>query len=293
MALIPKTEVTQGENWEEHINYKVGNKVIHDNSYWTNTTGNNSEPSDSSPDWLFIGSVSVISSVIAGNGLTETNGVINIGGASPINADIEFDMGPLRLFRITGDSNVPAEDKTIVLSPTQVALTFEDRSLILQSSGFRFIDSNNAPAVGDIWTANNVDGRGYWETPDIQTTSVTIVDPVFTNGFTVQILPAPGVNMVYDIISVSVGANVTTVWNGDITSNFEIGTEGIGNPNILILSDLGRFFRKYIVNFDYDGTVSGTDQIINQPLTWRSVTDSSGGAGTITFYATYRIIDLN
>lgn len=82
MALVPDIQLTEGENYVAFRNYKVGQKVIHNGSYWVNVTGNNSEPTDSSTDWVFIGTLTaaVGASVTGEQGIDVTGGVARLGG---------------------------------------------------------------------------------------------------------------------------------------------------------------------------------------------------------------------
>lgn len=57
MATVPSIGLKQGGNWEEFRTYNVNHVVIYNGSYWTNITGNNDEPSATSDNWLFIGSI--------------------------------------------------------------------------------------------------------------------------------------------------------------------------------------------------------------------------------------------
>ena len=48
----------QTPTWLSKARYRVGNTVVYGGNYWTNIRGINSEPTISSPDWMFIGYVS-------------------------------------------------------------------------------------------------------------------------------------------------------------------------------------------------------------------------------------------
>ena len=126
----------------------------------------------------------------------------------------------------------------------------------------------------------------------VQTATVTFTDRTFLSGSRVPIFPAPGVNNVYDIITIAANKNLTTGY----TVNFGTAELDFFIGNVLILADQGGLqlqspgirFEKMVVP-NYSGIISDYfGGIINHSF---SVSTGSlvGGQGTIKIDITYRI----
>ena len=60
--MLPQLQMkNQATNWQEKARYKIRNTVTHNGSYWVNSTGINTEPTNGSPNWIVAGSVTPIS----------------------------------------------------------------------------------------------------------------------------------------------------------------------------------------------------------------------------------------
>lgn len=68
MAIVPKIQLQSGVNgWKsttEGGSYNIGDTVTHsNNTIWVNITGSNTEPSDASQDWVFVGKTTAESAI--------------------------------------------------------------------------------------------------------------------------------------------------------------------------------------------------------------------------------------
>lgn len=110
------------------------------------------------------------------------------------------------------------------------------------------------------------------------------------------ILPAPGENKYYNIKSIVITSNLSTVYAGSNSLNIKLGDAHPSRPASLRLDVEG----KYIYTCLMQAVSGGEDatggvinrRIINQPLTVSTPEDSTGGKGTISFYVDYEIISI-
>lgn len=89
----PKAKIqTITNSWRPKARYSVNQTVTHGGSYWQNITGINDEPSESSNNWFFAGSVSGSSgggsSIEIGGNIFEYRPMPSNVSGSPVNGDI-------------------------------------------------------------------------------------------------------------------------------------------------------------------------------------------------------------
>ncbi|WP_106793983.1 hypothetical protein [Aquimarina sp. Aq78] len=135
------------------------------------------------------------------------------------------------------------------------------------------------------------------EASAIQYLTLTLTDHAITTS-PVQILPSPGVDKVYDIVSMSISKNLTTAYSTDPAYHVFLGNGLIipatGNDE-LRLNFIGIIIHKLtIVDYDGDAGDANTtaDTVGNSALNLSFLTATTGGLGTIKVNVAYRILDL-
>lgn len=91
----------------------------------------------------------------------------NLDSPTAINTDLlpdtdcTHDLGSasLRWDEVHTKSLLSGSDDLNITSGLGIVIT------VANSSTFKFLETGNAPSIGDIWTASAVDGTGYWATP--------------------------------------------------------------------------------------------------------------------------------
>lgn len=126
----------------------------------------------------------------------------------------------------------------------------------------------------------------------------TLTDHAIVGGARIEILPSPGVDKVYDIISMSVSKNLTTAYNADSAYKMVLGngiiTPPTGNDELFLLFTGIIFHKLGIVDYDGDAGDQTTpaDTVGNSKLEFEFATSATGGIGTIKISVAYRILDL-
>lgn len=138
------------------------------------------------------------------------------------------------------------------------------------------------------------------ETSAIQYFTLTLTDHAIVSGPLIQILPSPGVDKVYDIISASIYKNLTTAYNNDVGYRLFLGN-GIVSEYTIANSEMrwnfaGIIFHKLNIT-DYDGDAGDgntvADTVGNSALNLAFFgASATGGVGTIKISVAYRILDL-
>jgi hypothetical protein len=230
--------------------------------------------------------------VIAGNGITDNSGTFDLAGNSPLTANIDFNLGNQRAFSMIGSNNAETANRGFQTTPTQTNMFSDNMSILLNSSGFRFLNFTDLPAVNDVWTANSITGQGYWATPVLQNTVLTLTDHPIISDKLIEILPAPGADRIYEPVSLLISKNLTTKYSSSISYDIRLGTDSIisGQDQLFLKSLVGVSLDRLSIDNDKYGK-SMTSQI-NQPLTLKFNTTATGGVGTIKIFVIYQILSL-
>lgn len=153
-------------------------------------------------------------------------------------------------------------------SPFDGQVYFDGENLFLRDEG-NSLWKNLSQASGSIITS----------------TVVTATDPDFSSLNNIELLPAPGVGKTYDILSVSATTNITTAYSLDTGFQIFLSTTAITGFQTFELNTINsRFYKWDITNHTVDSA--------NRALLFQPGSPSSAGAGTMTFYVLYRIIDF-
>lgn len=168
------------------------------------------------------------------NGLTEVPaGNAQLGGALLANTQVGALASGLDLDLVAADLSLVADGG----AGLTLAATGADVDIAAPGGDIKMVPSAGAPVVGDHWVAQNVDGRGAWETPTPPAYAEGFLDPgppgtpflVAAAGTPIQITGlSPGeiagpLSIVGDALLVGVGgAGMYTVhgnWSFDGSSN--------------------------------------------------------------------------
>lgn len=124
----------------------------------------------------------------------------------------------------------------------------------------------------------------------VQQSVITFTNHSFISGNNVPILAAPGTNMFYDVISISMSKNLATGYTrgfGTFGFIFTIGAQQITSAHDGIQIESAGIRAEKIPILGYSGDdVQSFSSIINRTINVRNA-NLTGGVGTIKIYLTY------
>ncbi|WP_109852799.1 hypothetical protein [Aquimarina sp. AU58] len=231
---------------------------------------------------------------------------------------------------ISNESNGGDDSQSILLTEDNVKIrsigtgsrhnvTFSESNIVFDSSTGA-VNSNNleigldgvikAPSMTNSEVDSATDDvlipKGYADanygggSSVIQKHTETLTDHVIVSGPNIQILPSPGIDKVYDIISISISKNLTTAYNNDVGYRIYMGN-GVVSEYSVANSEMrwnfpGIIFHKLNIT-DYDGDAGDgntvADTVGNSALNLSFFgASATGGVGTIKVNVVYTVIDL-
>ncbi len=177
---------------------------------------------------------------------------------------------------------------------TQLAIPYVDEPSL--SKGFFYRGRNND--TWSIWRSIGTVGQSnpIPVSTDIYSTTITLRNPNLQAGIYREILPSPGANKAYDILSITISKNLTVEYNNNVRYSFILGNATVvKNADNLRLNFKGIICHKPKIE-DYDGDAGDgntvADTIGDSSLYWFFLEDAEDGIGEIKINVVYRVIDF-
>ena len=124
----------------------------------------------------------------------------------------------------------------------------------------------------------------------MQQSVITFTNRTFISGSNIPIVAAPGPNMFYDVISISIAKNLTTGYTrgfGTFGFVFTIGAQQITSASDAIQIESAGIRAAKIPIIGYSGDdIQPFSSIVNRTLNVRNA-NLTGGVGTIKIYLNY------